>query len=96
VLLATRNSSGFRLEVNIDGRQQNGHEKIKTTGANVPVDGYIAGPNGEMDWRVWNWDDKLKEYVNELTESVDTILLGRKMTEGFVSQWSDVMTKPFA
>jgi len=41
--------------------------------------------NGEMDWLVWNWDDKLKEHVNELTESVDNILIGRKMTEGFIS-----------
>jgi dihydrofolate reductase len=60
----------------------------------MSVDGSIAGPNGEMDWLVWNWDDKLKEYVNELTESVDSILLGRKMTEGFISHWSDATTKP--
>ena len=60
----------------------------------MSTDGYIAGPKGEMDWLVWNWDDKLKEYVNELTESVDSILLGRKMTEGFISYWSDVMAKP--
>src|SRR5918996_2293477 len=60
----------------------------------MSMDGYIAGPNGEMDWMVWNWDDKLKEYVNELTESVDSILLGRKMTEGFISYWSDAMAKP--
>jgi dihydrofolate reductase len=61
---------------------------------NMSVDGFIAGPNGEMDWMVWDWDDKLKKYVFELTEAVDTILLGRKMTDGFVSYWSDVMTKP--
>jgi dihydrofolate reductase len=62
----------------------------------MSVDGYIAGPNGEMDWMVRNEDDdKLINYVFELTESVDTIILGRKMTDGFVSYWSDVMmTKP--
>ncbi len=60
----------------------------------MSVDSYIAGPNGEMDWMVWNWDDKLKNYVLELTEPVDTIILGRKMTDGFVSYWLDVLTKP--
>jgi RibD C-terminal domain len=61
----------------------------------MSIDGYIAGPNGEMDWMVWDWDDKLKKYVFELTEPVDTIILGRKMTDSFVSYWSDIMmTKP--
>ncbi len=60
----------------------------------MSIDGCIAGPNGEMDWLVWNWDDKLKKYVDELTESVDTILLGRKMTDGFISYWSDVISRP--
>jgi dihydrofolate reductase len=60
----------------------------------MSVDGCIAGPKGEMDWMVWNWDDKLQKYISELTEPVDTIILGRKMTDGFVSYWSDVMTKP--
>jgi hypothetical protein len=46
----------------------------------MSVDSYIAGPNGEMDWMVWNWDDKLKNYVFKLTEPVDAIILGRKMT----------------
>lgn len=60
----------------------------------MSVDGYIAKSIGEMDWMVWNWDDKLKGYVNELTEHVDTILLGRKMADGFISYWSEVTTKP--
>lgn len=39
----------------------------------ITIDGYIAVPDGEMDWMVWNWDDKLKAYVKEITEPVDCI-----------------------
>jgi dihydrofolate reductase len=60
----------------------------------MSVIGYVAGPNGEMDWMDWNWEDKHKKYIFELTEPVDTIILGRKMTDGFVSYWSELMTKP--
>ena len=60
----------------------------------ISVDGYVAGPNGEMDWMTWDWDDKIKDYVKELTDSVDNILLGRKMTDGFVTHWTDLLTKP--
>ncbi|MEJ7671425.1 MAG: dihydrofolate reductase family protein [Chitinophagaceae bacterium] len=49
----------------------------------MSVDGYIAGPNGEMDWMVWDWDDELKKYVTEITEPVDCIVLGRKLALGF-------------
>ncbi len=54
----------------------------------MTVDGYIAGPNGEMDWLVWNWDDELKKYVTELTEPVDCIVLGRKLAQGFIPHWA--------
>ena len=60
----------------------------------MSVDGCIAGPNGEMDWMVGLQDDKINKYVNELTESFGTILLGRKMADGFISYWSDVINKP--
>ena len=58
----------------------------------ISVDGYIAGPNYEMDWLVW--DDKYLKYVNDITETVDTILLGRKMVDGFISYWTEVANKP--
>ena len=60
----------------------------------MSIDGCIAGPNNEMDWMVFYGDEKLKEYENRIHEPVDTILLGRKMTNEFVSYWSDVMNKP--
>jgi len=56
----------------------------------MSVNGYVGRPNGELDWMTWNWDDKIKDYVNKLHEPVDTILLGRKMTEGFITHWTTV------
>lgn len=60
----------------------------------LSVDGFVAGPNGELDWMTWNWDDELKNYVTGLTDSVDCILLGRKMTGGFVEYWESVVQEP--
>ncbi len=57
----------------------------------MSVDGYVAGPNGEMDWMTWDMDDKLSAYINAITDASDTILLGRKMTDGFVSYWENVV-----
>jgi dihydrofolate reductase len=72
---------------------KSGLRKLKLQ-VQMSIDGCIAGPNGEMDWMVGLQDDKGNKYVNELTESFDTILLGRKMTDGFISYWSDVVNKP--
>ena len=59
----------------------------------MSVDGCIAGPNGEMDWMAGLLDDESVKYVSKITESVDTILMGRKMTDVFISTWLDVMNK---
>lgn len=58
------------------------------------LDGFVAGPNGELDWMVFGSDEKIENRVNELTDSSDTILLGRKMTDGFIDYWSSVTEKP--
>ncbi len=60
----------------------------------MSVDGYIAGPNGEMDWMAWNWDDELNKYVTEITEPVDCIVLGRKLAQGFIPYWASVAANP--
>jgi dihydrofolate reductase len=54
----------------------------------MTVDGYIAGLNGEMDWMTFNWDNELNKYVNEITEPVDCIVLGRKLAQGFIPHWA--------
>ena len=60
----------------------------------ITIDGYMGGPNGELDWMVWDWDDELNQFVGKLTDAVDTILLGRNMAEGFVSHWKSVADNP--
>ena len=60
----------------------------------VSIDGYVCGPNGEMDWMVWDWDDELKKYVNDLTRPVDCILLGRKLAQGFIPHWESWISNP--
>ena len=57
----------------------------------VSIDGFVAGPNGELDWMSGAWDENLLNSVIELTDSSSTILLGRKMTPGFVTYWEDVV-----
>ncbi|MFW6074028.1 MAG: dihydrofolate reductase family protein [Chloroflexota bacterium] len=54
----------------------------------ITIDGYMAGPNGEMDWMLFPWSDDVGEYVNTLMESVDTMILGRKLAEGFIPHWA--------
>ncbi|MBD1364847.1 dihydrofolate reductase family protein [Mucilaginibacter sp. ZT4R22] len=57
----------------------------------VTLDGYVAGPEGEMDWMTWNWDEELKEYVGAITEPVDLIILGRVLAEGFIPYWTGAL-----
>ena len=56
----------------------------------ITVDGFVGGPEGQLDWMTWNHSDELIAFINHLTDTSDTILLGRKMTPGFVSYWESV------
>lgn len=62
--------------------------------AQITVDGFVGGPDGQLDWMTFDMDEKLLAFINRLTDSSDTILLGRKMTEGFVKYWEHITTQP--
>jgi dihydrofolate reductase len=58
----------------------------------MTLDGFVAGPNGELDW-MWisKGDESLFQKIIDLADSCDTILLGRKMTAGFIEYWENVV-----
>jgi dihydrofolate reductase len=60
----------------------------------LSIDGFVAGPKGEMDWLTWNWDEEIKKYVNDLTDNIGCILMGRKMTDGFIGYWNSTIASP--
>ena len=60
----------------------------------ITVDGFVAGPEGQLDWMTWDMDEKIIGFINHLTDTSDTILLGRKMTDGFVKYWEGVLKNP--
>lgn len=60
----------------------------------MTVDGFISGQNGEMDWMCFPWTADIINYVRDLTKPVDNIILGRKLAEGFIPHWENVVTNP--
>ena len=56
----------------------------------MTVDGFVAGPEGQLDWMTRNLDEGVIARIVQLTDSSDTILLGRGMTDGFIKYWEAV------
>ena len=57
----------------------------------ISLDGFIAGPNGEIDW--FAWDDETAQYSKELADSFDTMLFGRVTYELMAGYWPTVTTE---
>lgn len=56
----------------------------------MTLDGFVGGINGEMDWMTLPWTQDLNDYITDYTENMDTIILGRKLAQGFIPYWSGV------
>ena len=66
----------------------------------MTVNGYVAGPGGENDWMTWNPDDEFLSFIDSHFDSSDTLLLGRKLADGFIEHWENTAVSnpdhPFA
>jgi dihydrofolate reductase len=60
----------------------------------VSLDGYAAGPNGEMDWI--KIDEKIFDNVKTLTDNSDTALYGRVTWQMMDAYWPNAGNQPGA
>jgi dihydrofolate reductase len=54
----------------------------------MSTDGFMASEQGDVAWATLPWDPELTSYITDITRSVDTILLGRRLAEGFIPAWA--------
>jgi dihydrofolate reductase len=59
----------------------------------VSVDGFIEGPNGELDWAMAE-DEETWRDLFEMLESVDTFILGRVMYPAYEQYWLAILANP--
>lgn len=57
------------------------------------LDGFVStGPNDEQAWVTWDLDG-IKQYVIDLHDTTDTILIGRKLALDYIPFWQETVTK---
>lgn len=62
----------------------------------ITLDGFIAGPNNEMDFVGEAFDEAMGKYEFDLVSAADTLILGRVTYESFAGSWPYVPEKPGA
>ena len=61
---------------------------------NVTLDGFMAGPNCELDWHFNYWDEEMAICAGEELSNADTILLGRITYKAMAKYWPFKATDP--
>lgn len=58
---------------------------------NVTLDGFMAGPDCELDWHFNYWNEEMARYAGEQLSRADTILLGRVTYNAMAKYWPSKM-----
>lgn len=53
----------------------------------LSLDGFMTGPQGEIDWNEPYFDEEMAGYVGEQFATLDTLLFGRGTYQFFVQYW---------
>lgn len=56
-------------------------------GMNLTLDGYVAGPDGELDWMFPNIDEELNRSIIGSLGEIDTFVMGRNTYLGMAAHW---------
>ena len=59
----------------------------------MSLDGFIEGPNGELDWAMAE-DEETWRDLDETLSSVDTFILGRGMYPAYEQYWLALLANP--
>jgi dihydrofolate reductase len=54
---------------------------------NVTLNGFMAGPNGSLDWHMPYWSEEMSRVTSEQLSNADTILLGRITYNAMAGYW---------
>ena len=57
---------------------------------NVTLDGFMAGPDRELDWHFSYWNEEMSQYSCKQLDRTDTILLGRVTYDAMAAYWPQV------
>jgi dihydrofolate reductase len=53
----------------------------------ISLDGFVGGPNGEVDWLIRTLDDDATEWINQTLSTASAHLIGRRTYADMVNYW---------
>ena len=62
----------------------------------ITLDGFVAGPDGDMDWISEMYDEAMGTYEYDLVSAADALMLGRGTYQSFAGSWPKVPDTPNA
>ncbi|RYU89295.1 dihydrofolate reductase [Mucilaginibacter terrigena] len=63
---------------------------------NITLNGFMAGPDGELDWHEPYWDEEMGKVIAKQLGDADTLLIGRNTYQCMAPYWQAQQANPSA